>query len=119
MVTQGNGNGNYILAGKLMDLTTGRPLQGMKVFFTADSPIKINNQITNKEGIFSTNVLIAQGTGGTFKIQAHFDGLNQYDATDSKTIILKISAEKSEYDVWRSWFQKSGYFASCYVERGR
>ena len=52
MVTQSNGNGNYILAGKLMDLTTGRPLQGMKVFFTADSPIKINNQITNREGIF-------------------------------------------------------------------
>ena len=41
-----------------------------------------------------TNALIEPGTGGTFKIQAHFDKLNHYYSTDSKTIILKIRAEK-------------------------
>ena len=93
-VTKGNGNGKYLLTGNLMDKTTESPLQGMKVFFTADSPIKIRNQTTNKAGSFSTNALIEPGTGGTFKIQAHFEKLNHYDATDSKTIILKIRAEK-------------------------
>ena len=93
-VTKGNGNGKYLLTGNLMDKTTGSPLQGMKVFFTADSPIKIRNQTTDKGGSFSTNALIEPGTGGTFKIQAHFDKLNHYYSTDSKTIILKIRAEK-------------------------
>ena len=93
-VTKGSGNGKYLLTGNLMDKNTGSPLQGMKVFFTADSPIKISNQTTNKAGSFSTNALIEPGTGGTFKIQAHFDRLNHHDATDSKTIILKIRAEK-------------------------
>jgi hypothetical protein len=94
-IKQVNGNGKYLLAGNLMDKTTGSPIQGMKVFFTADSPIKISNQTTNRAGTFNTNVLLALGTGGTFKIQAHFDRLNHYDATDSKTIILKIKAEKT------------------------
>ena len=93
-ITQGNGNGKYLLTGNLMDKTTGSPLQGMKVLFTADSPIKISNQTTNKAGTFRTNALIEPGTEGTFKIQAHFDKVNQYDETDSKTIILKIRAEK-------------------------
>ena len=52
-VTKGNGNGKYLLTGNLMDKTIGSPLQGMKVFFTADSPIKIRNQTTNKAGSFS------------------------------------------------------------------
>ena len=95
-VTEGSGNGKYLLTGNLRDKNTGSPLQGMKVFFTADSPIKISNQTTNKAGSFSTNALIKPGTGGTFKIQAHFDKLNHHDATDSKTIILKIRAEKPD-----------------------
>jgi mannuronan 5-epimerase len=93
-VTKGSSNGKYLLTGNLRDKNTGSPLQGMKVFFTADSPIKISNQTTNKAGSFGTNALIEPGTGGTFKIQAHFDKLNHHDATDSKTIILKIRAEK-------------------------
>jgi Periplasmic copper-binding protein (NosD) len=94
-VTQGNGNGKYLLKGNLMDKTTGSPLQGMKVLFTADSPIKISNPTTNKAGMFSTNAQIEPGTEGSFKIQAHFNKVNQYYATDSKTIILNIGVEKA------------------------
>ena len=95
-VTEGSGNGKYLLIGNLRDKNTGSPLQGMEVYFTADSPIKISNQTTNKAGSFSTNAQIKPGTGGTFKIQAHFHKLNHHDATDSKTIILKIRAEKPD-----------------------
>ena len=52
-VTKGSGNEKYLLTGNLRDKTTGSPLQGMKVFFTADSPIKISNQTTNKAGSFT------------------------------------------------------------------
>ena len=95
-VTEGSGNGKYLLIGNLRDKNTGSPLQGMEVYFTTDSPIKISNQTTNKAGSFSTNAQIKPGTGGTFKIQAHFDKLNHHDATDSRTIILKIRAEKPD-----------------------
>ena len=94
-VTQRNDNGKYLLKGNLMDKTTGSPLQGMKVLFTADSPIIISNPTTNKAGMFSTNAQIEPGTKGAFKIQAHFNKVNQYDATDSKTIILNIGVEKA------------------------
>ena len=52
-VIEGSGNGKYLLTGNLRDKNTGSPLQGMKVYFTTDSPIKISNQTTNKAGSFS------------------------------------------------------------------
>ena len=93
-IIEGSGNGNYLLTGNLRDKNTGSPLQGMKVFFTTDSPIKISNQTTNKAGSF-----IYQYTNQTrkhFKVQAHFDKLNHHDATDSRTIILKIKSDKPD-----------------------
>src|SRR4029079_11614130 len=94
-VTQSASDSKYTIAGNLMDKTTRSPLQGKTIIFTTTPPIRIGDQITNKAGSFNSNILIPQGTAWTVKMQAHFERLDLYDATDSKTIILKIDASKS------------------------
>src|SRR5207249_9727616 len=82
------------LTGTLWDRTMSRPLPGMKISFTIEPFVKIQDQTTNKVGVFSTDLTSLPEVGGTFKVQAHFGGLNQFDTTDSKTITMKIKPDK-------------------------
>ena len=47
--------GTYTLTGMLWDKTAGKPLPGREIFLSADPPIKIPSQFTNKAGHFDIN----------------------------------------------------------------
>ena len=89
-LVQDRSGGTYSLVGRLWDKTVAKPLQGMKIFFTADSPIKISNQTTNKLGVFKIATLTVPDTAGDFEIRSHFTKIGHYNGADSNTVTMKV-----------------------------
>jgi len=88
------GGQSYILAGKIWDRTENMPLQGMPISFTADSPIKIVDETTNKEGAFGTNTLSVPSIPGIYKIQGHF-AQDKYEPANSNIVTIKVDENQS------------------------
>jgi mannuronan 5-epimerase len=88
------GDQSYSLAGKIIDRTENRPLQGMPIFFTTDSPIRIEDETTNNEGAFSTNTFNLPSISGMYKFQGHFI-LDKYGPANSNIVVLKVDEDQS------------------------
>lgn len=88
------GGQSYILAGKIWDRTENRPLQGVSISFTVDSPIKIEDETTNKEGAFRTNTLGLPSIPGMYKVQGHF-AHDKYEPANSNIITIKVEEDLS------------------------
>ncbi len=83
----------HILTGTLLDKSTSRPIQGMKISFTVSDPLmKIADQTTNKEGKFETDGFAVPSQPASYRIQAHFAKSGPYDAADSNLVLLKGNA---------------------------
>ena len=88
------GGQSYILAGKIWDTTDNRPLQEMPLFFTADPPIKIADETSNKEGAFSTNTLSIPNKPGIYNFQGHFRQ-DKHETANSNIVSIKVDENQS------------------------
>ena len=88
------GGQSYILAGKIWDTTENRPLQEMPLFFTADPPIKIADETSNKEGAFSTNTLSIPNKPGIYNFQGHFRQ-DKHETANSNIVSIKVDENQS------------------------
>ena len=80
----------YKVSGTLTDTTTGTQLASKTITFTADPPITISDKTTNTNGFYSASQA-APSTAGTYSIQSHFAGDDQYSSKDSATKTLTVS----------------------------
>jgi hypothetical protein len=80
----------YKVSGTLTDTTTGTQLASKTITFTADPPITISDKTTNTNGFYSASQA-APSTAGTYSIQSHFAGDDQYNSKDSATKTLTVS----------------------------
>jgi parallel beta-helix repeat protein len=97
------GNGKSALTGTLLDKSTSKPIQGLKIFFTASDPLlRIADATTNKAGQFETGTFSVPSDSGSYKIQAHFAKTGPYDSADSKVITLKVRDKSSNEEIRNS-----------------
>jgi parallel beta-helix repeat protein len=84
------GDGKYVLTGTLVDKSSSKPIQGMKIHFTSSDPLlRIGDEITNKRGQFETGTFNIPSGSESYMVQAHFDKTGPYGSADSNTISLK------------------------------
>ena len=85
---------SYKVSGTLTDGTLKKQLASKTITFTADDPITIGDKTTNTNGYYS-GTQTAPGTAGTYNIQSHFAGDSLYNAKDSVTKTLTVTAPSS------------------------
>ena len=66
----------------------------MPLFFTADPPIKIADETSNKEGAFSTNTLSIPNKPGIYNFQGHFRQ-DKHETANSNIVSIKVDENQS------------------------
>jgi peptidoglycan/xylan/chitin deacetylase (PgdA/CDA1 family) len=82
---------SYKVSGTLTDSTAKKPLASKTITFTADAPITIGDKTTNTNGFYS-GTQAAPSTSESYDIQSHFAGDSLYNAKDSPTRTLTVTA---------------------------
>jgi peptidoglycan/xylan/chitin deacetylase (PgdA/CDA1 family) len=89
-----SGGTSYKVSGTLTDGTLKMQLASKTITFTADDPITIGGKTTNTNGYYS-GTQTAPSTAGSYNIQSHFAGDSLYNAKDSVTKTLTVTAPSS------------------------
>src|SRR5256885_166157 len=83
-------NGTYSVSGTLTDTTTGTALSGMTISFSG-TPITIGSTVTDSNGNYLLNGLVAPSTVGSYSIKSQFAVTSLYDAVNSAGKTLSVT----------------------------